>query len=405
MDDMSMQRRNFLHGVLALPGVASLAHGIRPSFGTSVRTGEELKAALAAATPGTTIVLAPGDFGDVAQFDLSVPDVTIRASVPQRSIIRSPLEISGDRAQIVDLAFRGEGEDNLYMVAVAACSDLIAVTASGVEIRGCDFGYFPGRAIFARQSATGIYIHDCGFHNNVNGKGSDSNAHEAISLGYSNLYSRTSMKARVINNKFWNLNVEGEAISVKTSDNLVQGNQLSSSRGGFTQRYGRNNTFSGNTSTNSRGIAIGGQGAKIINNRINGTGRIAIQAGNASATQPHEWRTSAVGRHHRRRQCRPTGHRQPIQAHACAEDDGPRAQRQHQFGAAQRHKDVAGQVAISIHLKEPGGPRGQGGWRTMLGPGWRLLVHLPAVRVGRRPARGSRAALHARLRAGLGGWP
>ena len=80
------------------------------------------------------------------------------------------------------------------MVAVAACSDSISVSASGVEVRGCDFGYFPKRAIFTRHSATGIYIHDCSFHNNVNGKGSDSNAHEAIALGYSNLYSRTSMK-------------------------------------------------------------------------------------------------------------------------------------------------------------------------------------------------------------------
>ena len=285
MDDMSMRRRNFLHGVLAVPGVASLAHGIRPSFGTSVRTGEELKAALAAAAPGTTIVLAPGDFGDVAQFDLSVPDVTIRASVPLRSIVRSPLEISGDRAQIVDLAFRGEGDDNLYMVAVAACSDSISVSASGVEVRGCDFGYFPKRAIYTRHTASGIYIHDCSFHNNVNGgNASDSNNHEAIALGYSNLYSRTSQKARVINNEFWNLNWDGEVVSVKTSDNLVQGNRLSSSRGGFTQRYGGNNTFSGNTSTNSRGIAVGGQGAKIINNRINGTGRIAVQAGDASAT-------------------------------------------------------------------------------------------------------------------------
>ena len=114
--------------------------------------------------------------------------------------------------------------------------------------------------------------------------GSIANSHEAIALGYSNLYSRTSMNARIINNKFWNLNFEGEAVSVKTSDNLLEGNQLTSSRGGFTQRYGRNNTFARNVSTNSRGIAIGGRGAKVINNRINGTGRIAIQAGNASAT-------------------------------------------------------------------------------------------------------------------------
>ena len=256
--------------------------GQNSGHGTTVRTGEELKAALAAAAPGSEIVLAPGDFSDVAQFDLTVPDVTIRASVPQRSIIRSPLEITGDRATIADLAFRGEGENNLYMAAIAACKDSIAVTASGVEIRGCDFGYFPGRAIFARQSAIGIYIHDCGFHNNVNSKTVNSNAHEAISLGYSNLYSRTSMKGQILNNKFWSLNVEGKSVSIKTSDNIIQGNQLSSSRGGFTQRYGKNNTFAGNTCTNSRGIAIGSQYAKVMNNRIVGTGRIAIQAGNAS---------------------------------------------------------------------------------------------------------------------------
>ena len=167
---MSLQRRNFLHGVLALPGVAPLGYGIGPSFGTSVRSGEELKAALAAATPGTTIVLAPGDFGDVAQFDLTVPNVTFCASVPLRSTLRSPLEIRGDHARIVDLAFRGDGEDNLYMVAVAACNDSIAITSNDVEVKGCDFSYFPQRAIFVR-SGLRAYIHDCGFHDNT--KGSD----------------------------------------------------------------------------------------------------------------------------------------------------------------------------------------------------------------------------------------
>ena len=42
------------------------------------------------------------------------------------------------------------------------------------------------------------------------------------------------MNARIINNKFWNLNFDGEAISVKTSENLLEGNQLTSSQGGFT---------------------------------------------------------------------------------------------------------------------------------------------------------------------------
>ena len=277
---MSLQRRNFLHGVLALPGVAPLGYGIGPSFGTSVRSGEELKAALAAAMPGTTIVLAPGDFGVVAQFDLTVPNVTLCASVPLHSTLRSPLVVRGDHARILGLAFRGDGEDNLYMVAVAACKNSIAITSNDVEVNGCDFSYFPQRAIFVR-SGLRSYIHDCGFHNNT--KGSISNSHEAIGLGYSNQYSRTSMNARIINNKFWNLSFDGEAISVKTSENLLEGNQLTSSQGAFTQRYGQNNTFARNVSTNSRGIVIGGRGAKVINNQINGTGRIAIQAGTVKA--------------------------------------------------------------------------------------------------------------------------
>ena len=90
------------------------------------------------------------------------------------------------------------------------------------------------------------------------------------------------MKWQILNNKFWSLNVEGKSVSITISDNIIQGDQFSSSRGGFTQRYGKNNTFAGNMCTNSRGIAIGGQYAKVMDNRIVGTDRIAIQAGTAS---------------------------------------------------------------------------------------------------------------------------
>ena len=220
---MHLARRDFMHGVLALPGVASFGLGLRPSFGTSVRSGDELKAALATATPGTTIVLAPGDFGGVDRFELTVPHVTLRASVPLRSTMRAPLEVHADHARIVDLAFRGEVDDNLHLVALAACTDYLYVTANDTEITGCDFGFFPQRAIFIR-SGTGAYIHDCTFHDNTNGK--TANSHEAIGLGYSNLYSLQSMKARVVNNKLWNLKHDGETISVKTSDNIVEGNEM-----------------------------------------------------------------------------------------------------------------------------------------------------------------------------------
>ncbi len=87
------------------------------------------------------------------------------------------------------------------------------------------------------------------------------------------------MRARVVSNKFYNLNLEGEVLSVKTSDNTIQGNEVSNSRGGFTNRLGRNNLFQSNTSINSRGLAIGGRGIRLIGNKVIGRGFIAVQAG------------------------------------------------------------------------------------------------------------------------------
>lgn len=279
---MDLGRRNFLQGVLALPAFPLATHRRRID-GVPVRDGDELADALARARPGDTILLAPGEFGGVDQFSMTVPDVTVRASVPLRSILWSPMEVSGDRVTIDGLMFRSEPESGFILAAVAACRDSLTIIASGIEVRGCDFGYFPGRAILVRPSGLRPYIHDCGFHDNVDGGARGGNAHEAISLGYDNPNSRVSMQGRVINNRFLNLNVEGEAVSVKTSNNILQGNRLTSSRGGFTSRYGSRNQFIGNTISNSRGIAIGGRGCMVANNSLQGKGIIAIQAGNASA--------------------------------------------------------------------------------------------------------------------------
>ena len=35
----------------------------------------------------------------------------------------------------------------------------------------------------------------------------------------------------MINNKFWNLNIDGAVVTVKTSDNTIQGNQVSEQSG------------------------------------------------------------------------------------------------------------------------------------------------------------------------------
>jgi hypothetical protein len=280
---MILHRRTFVHGLVSLPAGALLADRRPPAGGAKARDGAGLRAALRAARPGEAVVLEPGDYGDVGLFELTAPDVTIRARVPLRSVLRAPLLVTGERARLLGLAFLGDGDDNLYLSAAAACRDSLSIAAPDVEVADCDFGFFPAGAILVRpKGGLRPYIHGCTFHDNRDG-GGNHNAHEAISLGYDNPTSNTSMRARVVDNELRNLNVEGEAISVKTSDNLVQGNRLSSSKGGISNRYGERNEYRDNTSTNSRGFVVGDRGSRLVGNTVNGSGSIKVLGGNATA--------------------------------------------------------------------------------------------------------------------------
>ena len=192
-------------------------------------------------------------------------------------MLRAPVVVTAGGATLADLAFHGEGDDGFYLSALAACSDSLTLVAPDVEVMGCDFGYFPKRAILVRPTGLRPYIHDCTFHDNVSG--GNRNVHEAISLGYDNPTSDVALWARVIANRLWNLNAEEEAICVKTSDNLIEGNQISSSRGAYSNRYGERNQFIENKSINSRGFLVEDRGNILIGNQIDGIGKILILGG------------------------------------------------------------------------------------------------------------------------------
>ena len=279
---MNLLRRTVLRALVVLPtGILRTNHDLAV-HDVRATDGPELDAALRNAGPGTVITLAPGDYGGLAQFEIAASDVTLRADASLRSVLRTPVVVTGARAKLVDLAFHGDGSDGLYLSAVAACSDLLSISAPDVEVRGCDFAYFGARAILVRPTGLRPYIHDCTFHDNRNG-GGNHNAHEAISLGYDNPSSGVSMRAHVVANRLWKLNIEGEGICVKTSDNIIERNEIMLSRGAFTNRYGERNLFIENTTTNSRGFAIGDRGNRLIGNTVNGGGSIRIRGGNAGA--------------------------------------------------------------------------------------------------------------------------
>jgi hypothetical protein len=277
---MNQPRRSVVQGFVALPIGALSLRRERPAATVTVFDGPELQAALRVAGRGTVITLAPGDYRGPAELVISAPDVTLRAAEPLRTVLRPPVVVTGANARLLDLAFHGEGDDGVYLSAEMACSDSLSISAPDVEVSGCDFGFFPARAILVRPSGLRPYIHDCTFHDSLN-DARYHDAHSAVTLGFSNPTSRVSMKGRVINNELWSLNVEGSAITVKTSDNLVQDNQLRDSRGGFICRYGTRNIFRGNTSTNSRGFVIADLSNRVVENKILGRGSIRIRGGNA----------------------------------------------------------------------------------------------------------------------------
>ncbi len=279
---MNLQRRSVLHGLAVLPSGTLLSRAGSPSPETVVRDGQELAAALRLARPGANIALAEGAFDGVAQFEIGVPRVTLRSMTPLGAVLRAPVVVTAGGAILSDLAFHGEGSDGFYLAAVAACSDSLSIAAPDVEVKGCDFGYFPKRAILVRPTGLRPYIHDCTFHDNRDG-GGDHNAHEAISLGFDNPSSIVGLRGRIIQNRFWNLNIEGEAISVKTSDNLIQANQISSSRGAYSNRCGERNQYLDNVSTNSGGFIVGDRDVRLLRNQVVGTGKFLIMGGGISA--------------------------------------------------------------------------------------------------------------------------
>ena len=66
--------------------------------------GYELHTALQAAGPGSRLLLAPGNYGDIGQFVLASSNISVRVQAPSRTILRAPLVVTGDQVDLDGLA-------------------------------------------------------------------------------------------------------------------------------------------------------------------------------------------------------------------------------------------------------------------------------------------------------------
>ena len=149
---MNRQRRSVLHGLAVLPTSALLSRTDPRAATLSFATAASWQA-LGLARPGAVIELAAGEFGGVAQFEIGVPQVTLRSLTPLSAVLRAPVVVTAGGATLADLAFHGEGDDGVLPLGPCRLQRLVDPRGAGRGGEGCDFGYFPKRAILVRPPA------------------------------------------------------------------------------------------------------------------------------------------------------------------------------------------------------------------------------------------------------------
>jgi hypothetical protein len=290
---MNVARRSFLFGIAALPASNLLAGRPLPGLTATVYNGYELHTALQTAGEGSSILLAPGNFGDIGQFVLASSNISVRVQSPKRTVLRSPLVVQGNRVDLDGLAFE-EGVvlagDGLTIVGSVLTGKGIDVSGVGTEIAGCELSAFTGRGICIKGSAQNPYIH----HNFIHDSRGSGRGSAAIQVGLSMRDSNRRISARVDSNRIERCRgSSSETISIKSSGNVISGNTLTDCNN-LCNRHGEGNIIQGNTLERCYGLIIHDAHTRVVGNRLVNAARergISIMGGNAP------WNAAVQGDH------------------------------------------------------------------------------------------------------------
>lgn len=262
----------------------------------TVKNLQELQQAIAAAQPGTEIVMANGVWSDVeiklrAKGTEDQP-VVLRAETPGEVIIsgQSNLSFSGEYIEISGLVFKDGYTPTSEVISFKTGKDELA---NNSRVTNCVIDNFTNPERFDGDTWVSIYGKNNRFdHNSLIGKGNrgvtlavkltteasrendhiieynyfgprqilGSNGGETLRVGTSH-YSRTYSNTVVRKNYFDRVNGEHEIISNKACGNEFRDNVFYESQGTLTMRHGHhtlveNNYFLGNRKPNTGGVRI-----------------------------------------------------------------------------------------------------------------------------------------------------
>jgi len=289
-------------GLLAIAGgqLASAATGATPRT-FAVSSAAQLSAALAQAQPGDRVEVAAGTYA------------TGPIRVPHPGTAQAPITVTA--ATIGQVRFTGAGGLDLTGAAHVVVQGFVFANNAGLTVPGSATGTRitrdtfqgnPGGAdltvaasdtevdhdTFENRTAVGVYLqvigpgaHDMAqrvhVHQNYffNHQFKGANGGESIRFGLSGRQHAVA-NGLIENNLFDKADGDSEAISVKSSNNVVRYNTIINSRGTISLRHGWNSLVEGNILIGgTTGIRFFGNNHVIINNLVEDTTGPAMEIG------------------------------------------------------------------------------------------------------------------------------
>lgn len=269
-----------------------------------VSDGAGLARALAEARPGQQIVLADGVYrapggGDFVLRIDGTPDapIVVRAESLLGARLKDPLRLLGDDQVASGLVLDGvqaeiDGDRSRLTRCQSVGTDGIAILVSGgvdTRVDHCELVGGSGRGIsvdpdprhpdaLLRPRIDHNWLHDW-----TGAQGT--NVREPIQVGQTRSQHAIEVGAIVEYNLLERVSVDPEAISIKSSGNIVRFNTLLDSDAAIVVRGGGGNRVEANWIEDARGIRVRGEANDIVANVIRGDGRYGIHvlAGDAQA--------------------------------------------------------------------------------------------------------------------------
>ena len=294
-------------GPVVVSGGPAAADSDRP--GLVVRSLDELRAAIAAATPGTVVTVADGTYDAAEPIAITGKRGTCDEPIVVRAESVGGVVLNGAQTFILSassdvtisgFAFRGQTSTfdvppdckrirltrNDFQLADVEGLHWVMIRGDHTEFDHNEFhdksklGIFMGvEGAGTDQMAVGVHIHHNYFRDHTF---PGDNGGEPIRLGLSPRALATA-GAVVERNLFERCNGDPEAISVKSSGNTVRHNTMRDSMGGIVLRHGNGTRVDGNQLLSGRnGIRIYGNDHLIVNNYLEKISNAGVVLGSGS---------------------------------------------------------------------------------------------------------------------------